>query len=44
MLITTPATTLLHIFRKINLNFEVIVKSTLYPDDIILRNSKALMG
>ena len=35
---------LLQIFRKINLNFEVIVKSTLYPDDIILRDSKALMG
>ena len=37
-------TTLFQIFRKIILNFKVIVKSIIDPDDNFQRNSLALMG
>ena len=39
MLIRTLTTTLLQIFLKINLNFQVIVKSIKDPDDNFKMNS-----
>ena len=44
VLIRTLPTIFHHIFCKIILNFEVIVKSFIIPDDNFQRNSLAIMG